>query len=273
VSAAEDPGFEALARRISKGAGFAVEAYKDKCVRRRIAVRMRACGVHTYADYQALLDRSPVEYDRLRDALTINVTRFYRNAETWNLLRRDILPALCAPGAGEIRIWSAGCASGEEAYTIAILAAEHFDRGGRAGELLRLAIDATDVDRQSLERAKVARYRRESLVEMPAELVRGYFEPTVPELQVVPRVRHRVSVRTLDLSTARPLRRNYQMIVCRNVLIYFDRPMQERLFRLFADSLVPGGYLVLGKVESLIGPVRDRLQLVDARERVFRRVA
>ena len=123
MSAADDPGFEALARRISKSAGFAVEAYKDKCVRRRIAVRMRACGVHTYADYQALLDRSPLEYDRLRDALTINVTRFYRNAETWNLLRRDVFPMLCGPEPGEIRIWSAGCSSGEEAYTIAILAA------------------------------------------------------------------------------------------------------------------------------------------------------
>jgi chemotaxis methyl-accepting protein methylase len=255
VSAADDPGFEALARRISKSAGFAVEAYKDKCVRRRIAVRMRACGVHTYADYQALLDRSPLEYDRLRDALTINVTRFYRNADTWNLLRREIFPKLCGPGPGEVRIWSAGCSSGEEAYTIAILAAEQFETAGRSRELRRLELDATDVVRQSLERA------------------RRYFEPAGPELQVVPRVRARVFVRTLDLSAGRPLRRDYQMIVCRNVLIYFDRPMQERLFQLFTDCLTPGGYLVLGKVESLVGPVRDRLQLVDARERVYRRPA
>ena len=273
MSAPEDPGFEALARRISQGAGFTVEAYKDKCVRRRIAVRMRACGVHTYADYQALLDRSPVECDHLRDALTINVTRFYRNADTWSLLRRDILPLLCAPGTGEIRIWSAGCSSGEEAYTIAILAAEQFERAGRSSELRRLAVDATDVDRQSLQRARAARYRPESLVELPAELARRYFEPVPPELQVVSRVRERVSVRILDLSGGRPLRRDYHMIVCRNVLIYFDRPMQERLLRLFTDSLAPGGYLVLGKVESLVGPVRDRLRLVDARERVYRRPA
>jgi chemotaxis methyl-accepting protein methylase len=273
VSGADDPGFEALARRISRSAGFAVEAYKDKCVRRRIAVRMRACGVHTYADYQALLDSSPAEYDRLRDALTINVTRFYRNAETWNLLRRDILPALCARESGEIRIWSAGCSSGEEAYTLAILAAEQFERSGRFAELRRLSIDATDVDRQSLDRAQAARYRRENLVEMPEDLVRRYFQHAGGELQVVPRVRDRVAIRTLDLSAGRPLRRDYHMIVCRNVLIYFDRPMQERLFLLFSECLVPGGHLVLGKVESLVGSVRDRLQLVDARERVFRRVA
>ncbi len=268
----DDPGFAALARKIS-GSGFAVEAYKDKCVRRRIAVRMRACGVHTYADYQALLDQSPTEYERLRDALTINVTRFYRNAETWNLLRRDLIPRLCAPASGEIRVWSAGCSSGEEAYTIAILAAEHLDRTGRSGELDRVVVDATDVDRLSLERAKAARYRPENLTEMPPELVNRYLEPVGPELQVVARVRQRVFVRRVDLSSSRPPHRDYHLVVCRNVLIYFDRPMQERLFQVFTDSLAPGGYLVLGKVETLFGAVRDRLLLVDPRERVYRRPA
>jgi chemotaxis methyl-accepting protein methylase len=268
----DEPGFAALARKIS-GAGFAVEAYKDKCVRRRIAVRMRACGVHTYADYQALLDRTPTEYERLRDALTINVTRFYRNAETWNLLRRDLIPRLCATGSGEIRVWSAGCSSGEEAYTIAILAAEHLERTGRSGELDRLVVDATDVDRLSLERAEAARYRPENLAEMPPELVQRYLEPAGPELQVVARVRARVFVRRVDLNAAPPPRRDYHMVVCRNVLIYFDRPMQERLLKIFTESLAPGGYLVLGKVETLFGAARDRLLLVDPRERVYRRPA
>jgi chemotaxis methyl-accepting protein methylase len=271
VTAADDPGFAALARKIS-GAGFAVEAYKDKCVRRRIAVRMRACGVHTYADYQALLERSPTEYERLRDALTINVTRFYRNADTWNLLRRDLIPRLCA-ASGEIRVWSAGCSSGEEAYTVAILAAEHLDRAGRSTELDRLVVDATDVDRLSLERAQAARYRPENLAEMPPELVDRYLEPVGPELQVVARVRRRVFVRRVDLNSSPAPRRDYHMVVCRNVLIYFDRPMQERLLQTFTDSLVPGGYLVLGKVETLFGTVRDRLLLVDPRERVYRRPA
>lgn len=269
----DDLGFAALARKIAKGAGLPVEGYKDKCVRRRIAVRMRACGVHSYADYQVILDTSPAEYERLRDALTINVTRFYRNAETWNLLRRDLMPRLCAPGTGRIRIWSAGCSSGEEAYTLAILAAEHLERTGRAGELGRLVVDATDVDRQSLERAEAARYRRENLVEMPAELVNRYLEPAGEQLQVVPRVRARVFVRRVDLGSGSPPNREYHMVVCRNVLIYFDRPMQERLFQIFTDSLAPGGYLVLGKVETLLGNVRERLVLVDPRERVYRRPA
>jgi chemotaxis methyl-accepting protein methylase len=269
----DDAGFAALARKISKGAGLPVEAYKDKCVRRRIAVRMRACGVHSYTDYQAILDTSPAEYERLRDALTINVTRFYRNADTWNLLRRDLIPRLCAAGSSQIRIWSAGCSSGEEAYTIAILAAEHLERTGRAGDLGRLVVDATDVDRQSLERAEAARYRRENLAEMPPELVTRYLQPAGQELEVVARVRARVFVRRVDLGSALPPNREYDMVVCRNVLIYFDRPMQERLFQIFTDSLAPGGYLVLGKVETLLGSVRERLVLVDPRERVYRRPA
>lgn len=170
-------------------------------------------------------------------------------------------------------MWSAGCASGEEAYTIAIIAADHLERTGRSGELDRLVVDATDVDRLSLERATAARYRPENLAEMPPELVSRYLEPAGPELQVVARVRGRVFVRRVDLSSAPSPRRDYHMVVCRNVLIYFDRPMQERLLQIFTDSLAPGGYLVLGKVETLFGTVRDRLVLVDPRQRVYRRPA
>ena len=268
---ADDAAFALLARQITQRSGFALDAYKDKCIRRRIAVRMRACGVHTYDDYRALLSQMPGEYDRLRDALTINVTRFYRNAETWNLLRREVLPALLDGSRAEVRVWSAGCASGEEPYTLAALAADHLDRAGRGDELARLTIDATDIDRVSLERARAACYRVEGLTEMPDDLARPYFEPAGHERRVVDRVRRRVLVRPLDLSRESPIRTDYDLILCRNVVIYFDRPMQERLFLTFAESLVPGGYLVLGKVETLFGAARDRLSLVDPRERVYRR--
>ena len=270
---ADDLDFAALSREITKTSGFALDAYKDKCIRRRIAVRMRACGVHTYEDYRMLLKRSPNEYERLRDALTINVTRFYRNAETWNLLRRDVLPALFDRRRGEVRAWSAGCSSGEEPYTLAVLAADHLDRAGRGDELSRLTVDATDIDRISLDRAHAAAYRSEGLTEMPDDLVRTYFEPAGDDRRVIDRVRRRVQVRALDLSREAPLRTNYDLILCRNVVIYFDRVMQERLFQTFTGALVPGGYLVLGKVETLFGAARERLILVDPRERVYRRPA
>ncbi|MGH7512172.1 MAG: CheR family methyltransferase [Gemmatimonadales bacterium] len=271
MTALDEAGFAELARKISEGSGFALDVYKDKCIRRRIAVRMRACGVHTYADYEALLDASPVEYERLRDALTINVTRFYRNAETWNLLRKELLPQLCSQHLNELRAWSAGCSSGEEAYTLAAVIAERLEQAGRPEQRPRVAIDATDVDRVSLERARAGRYRADTLTEMPPELVRAYLEPEGLEYRVAERVRRQVFVRHLDLSREPPPRADYHLIMCRNVVIYFDRPMQERLFQTFVGALAPGGLLILGKVETLFGPARDRLILVDPRERVWRR--
>jgi chemotaxis protein methyltransferase CheR len=273
VSPADDAAFAALSRQIARGAGVILEAYKDKCVRRRIAVRMRACGVHTYADYQALLERSPQEYECLRDALTINVTRFYRNADTWSLLRRELVPALVDGGRREFRAWSAGCSSGEEPYTLAMLVAEHLEQAGRPEALGRTRIEATDIDRVCLDRARAAIYRREMLSELPPELTAAYFQPAGSDLRVVERVRRLVTLSELDLSRQRPLRREYDLILCRNVVIYFDRATQERLFQVFADSLAPGGYLVLGKVETLLGPSRDRLRLVEPRERIYRRPA
>ena len=267
----DDPAFAALAQEIARSGGFTVQAYKDKCIRRRIAVRMRACGVHSYDDYRAVLTRSPLECERLRDALTINVTRFYRNAETWQAVRQTVLPTLLDRPRTEVRAWSAGCASGEEPYTLAILLAAYLDGLGRGGELARLSVDATDIDRLSLERARAASYRREGLTEMPAELAAGYFEDAGELRRVTEPVRRRVGVRFHDLNTEPPPRTGYDLILCRNVVIYFDRPMQERLFTRFADALAPGGFLVLGKVETLLGAARERLAMVDPRERIYRR--
>ncbi len=267
---ADDAAFAALTRKISREAGLTLDAYKDKCLRRRIAVRMRACGVHSFSDYQSVLDRSPAEYERLKDAITINVTRFYRNAETWNLLRGGLLQEVCVGDKGEVRAWSAGCSSGEEPYTLAILMADHFDRQGKPERLGRVTVDATDIDRQCLQRAKAGRYRREALAEIPGDLAERYFEHEGDECRVIERVRRRVFVQALDLNSEVPLRRDYRLILCRNVVIYFERPTQERVFTAFADSLAPGGLLVLGKVETLFGPPRERFTLLDPRERIYR---
>jgi chemotaxis methyl-accepting protein methylase len=273
TGAADDLAFESLARRISEGGGLAIGAYNTKCIRRRIAVRMRACGVHTYADYQHLLDHNPAEYEHLRDALTINVTRFFRNVETWERLAAGFLPPLWDPPSGALRIWSAGCSSGEEAYSLAILAAELAEARGHPEALERVQVDATDVDRESLRRAEAGQYRAEALMETPIALRARYFEPSGEEYQVVSRIRRQVRVRPLDLTQEQPAARAYDLIVCRNVVIYFDRAMQERLFGQFVQALRPEGLLVLGKVETLFGAAREQLTLLDARERIYRRPA
>jgi len=258
--APDERAFLALTEKISRARGMSCESYKNKCLKRRIAVRMRARGVHTYADYAELLDRDAREYQELLDALTINVTKFFRNVETWEALR----PYLVTLGESrpELRVWSAGCASGEEPYTIAILLLETLGEG-------RASIDATDIDRLSLERTRQATYPETAFTDMPADLRRRYFRDGQP----VQPVRDLVRVLPHDLTRDPPPRPVYDLIVCRNVVIYFERAAQERLFQTFVHTLAPTGVLVLGKVETLFGPARTRLTVEDPRERIYRKPA
>ena len=255
--------FEALTKKISQARGLSCESYKDKCLKRRIAVRMRARGVHTYADYGKLLDQDAREYQELLDALTINVTKFFRNPETWDALRPYL--HMLGETRPDVRVWSAGCASGEEPYTIAVLLLETLGEG-------RGSIDATDIDRLSLERTRRAMYPEAAFSEMPADLKRRYFRAGQP----VDAVRDLVRVRAHDLTRdppPAPPRGAYDLIVCRNVVIYFERAAQERLFQTFVHALSPGGVLLLGKVETLFGPARNQLTLDDPRERIYRKPA
>ncbi len=267
----DDAAFARLLGSVSSAVGMTLDAYKDKCIRRRVAVRMRACGSRDYDEYRALVEREPEELDRLKDALTINVTRFYRNPETWSALAGRFLPALWEANAGRLLAWSAGCASGDEPYTMAMLFAEQCRLAGRPEWSSRAAIHATDVDRASMERARAGVYRVEAFQDLPADLQDRYTVPDAAGRAVVPAIRERVTVAELDLSRATPLATAYQLIVCRNVVIYFDRPLQEQVFSLFVERLAPHGILVLGKVETLLGPARELVDLVDIRERIYRR--
>lgn len=265
----DDRAFRALTRQITRARGLACDAYKDRCLRRRIGVRMRARGVHTFAEYARLLEQDAREYDLLLDALTINVTKFFRNPEAWRALAPR-LEDVWAARAGRVRAWSAGCASGEEAYTVAVALAEAARRRHQAAWLDRARVDATDIDRESLVRAEAAEYPEAAFTETPPELVRRYFTDPPPR-RPRPELRRIVRVRKHDLTSEPPPAPPYDLIVCRNVVIYFDRPMQDRLFAAFADALAPGGLLLLGKVETVLGPARERLCVEDPRERVFRK--
>ena len=248
--------------------------YKDRCLKRRIASRMRACGVEGYLDYLDVLDQRPEELDRLLDALTINVTKFFRNRETWAWLETQALPALLAEREGRVRVWSAGCASGEEAYTLAMLLAMVLGRMGRSEWLPRVQIDATDIDRASLERTRAACYGVRAFDEAEPAVIERFTVPVAGvQRQVLPALRERVTVQRLDLTRESAVSPPYDLICCRNVVIYFDRDTQDRLMLGFADALGPGGYLVLGKVESILGTARVRFELVETRERIYRRSA
>ncbi|HEY0971352.1 MAG TPA: protein-glutamate O-methyltransferase CheR [Gemmatimonadales bacterium] len=265
-----DDGFAALTELIAATTGFRCGSYKERCLRRRLAVRMRARGVHTYDDYVRVLGGDPREWDRLLDALTINVTRLFRDPAAYAGIEREVVPRLWACGTGPIRAWSAGCSSGDEAYSLAVLFHRHAESLGQADCLDRVSIVGTDIDRGSLEAAALGRYPESAFADVPPELRARYFTGGSPA-EVVPELRAMTRFERRDLLHEPPPADDLDLILCRNVLIYFDRETQERLFSTFRDALRPGGFLVLGKVETLLGDSRRGFIPVLARERVFRR--
>jgi chemotaxis protein methyltransferase CheR len=266
----EAAALEALKGRIRARLGFNADLYKDKCLRRRLEVRMRVRGSGSFAEYGSLLDRDPAEYERLMDTLTINVTKFFRNQDTWEAIRSDVVPDLLRPDLQTVRIWSAGCASGEEAFSMAILLRERAEAEDRLADLQRIEILGTDIDRASLAAARTGGYPELSFEETPPEVRSRWFERGGPPFHIRPELRQGVSFEMADVISDPPPREQ-SLILCRNVIIYFEREVQERLFQMFYDALLPGGFLVLGRVETLLGPARGRFRPVSPRQRVYRK--
>jgi chemotaxis methyl-accepting protein methylase len=231
---------------------------------------MRARGVHTYRDYAAILDRDEREYELLLDALTINVTKLFRNWETFAAIADDVIPAIWPAGGEYIRCWSAGCASGEEPYSLAILL--HREAAKRRDEqaLSRMSILGTDIDRLSLKAAERGTFGEDAFADTPPTIRRRYFSSRPPHA-LDPSVKALVSFERRDLLHEATPSGGLDLITCRNVIIYFDRASQERLFQRFFDALIPGGFLVLGKVETLLGPTRNQFVPVNPRERIFQK--
>jgi len=269
---ADEPGFLALLKKIEREKGFRCSSYKDTCLRRRISVRMRAKSAATFADYAGILDTDQSEYDRLIQALTINVSRFFRNPETFACVATKVIPELIAARSLLIRVWSAGCATGEEPYSLAVLFREHAISAGDEKSLDRLRIIASDVDREALAVASRGRYADTAFVDTPPAVVERYFPVENGMHTVVPQIRNLVTFEQRDLLDGSGPGGRLHMIICRNVIIYFTRESQERLFERFHDLLLPGGFLVLGKVETLLGRSRELFAPVSSRERVFRRL-
>jgi chemotaxis methyl-accepting protein methylase len=265
-----DADFLALTQKIFRERGFACGSYKERCLRRRIAVRMRAKGVHSYRDYMRALDADAAEYERLLEAITINVTKLFRNWDVYDAIARLVVPAIWTRRGERMRVWSAGCASGEEPYSLGMLFHRHAHQRQHPERLHALEIVATDIDARILEIARRATYDEAAFTDTPAELRAAYFTPGAPAT-VAPDIRSLVTFVRHDLLRDAPPRAAFDLIVCRNVIIYFDRESQEMLFERFAQALAPGGFLVLGKVETLLGSARAELESVESRARIFRR--
>jgi len=258
--------------KITRERGFQCSSYKDKCLRRRIAVRLRARNILSCAEYARVLDGDEREYERLMRSLTVNVTKFFRNWETYAAIDQKVIPDLMGRSERELRIWSAGCSSGEEPYSVAILMHRYAAARRETARLDDVSIVGTDIDADCLAEAETAVYKDSTLGDTPPDLRRDYFSKVGGLNAVVPEVRRLVSFQSSDLLHFKTPVSNAHLIICRNVIIYFERPAQDALFAHFHQTLAPGGFLVLGKVETLLGESRGLFSPVNSRERIFRKL-
>jgi chemotaxis protein methyltransferase CheR len=245
-----DAQFRHIGQLVGRIAGIQLPHGKESLVRSRIARRLRALDLDSVQKYLDFVDADATrtELAEMVDVLTTNKTSFFRENEHFRLLEREVLPALGHRG-GPIRIWSAGCSTGEEPYTVAMIARDVL--GARADALRILA---TDISGHVLEKARVAEYDRERLADVPAALRDRHFEDARDGLlRVRCPTRDLVHFARLNLMAEWPMRGPFDVIFCRNVMIYFDKPTQERLVSRFADLLPDGGYLCVGHSESLSG--------------------
>ncbi|MBC7229848.1 MAG: protein-glutamate O-methyltransferase CheR [Actinobacteria bacterium] len=266
-----DFGLEVLLRQLQGELGLNFRQYKPNYLKRRIGVRMRATGCSDYLQYRQYLRQHPGEARRLINDLTINVTEFFRDGDVYEAIRRAVIPDILdykrRGGMWSLRAWSAGCATGEEPYSLAILILEALAReGGRTRWAAR--VTATDLDDKALERAKAARYEEVNL--LPGLELDDYFMPVEGGYAVRDEVRRLVRFLLLDLAKPPPLR-HLDLILCRNVLIYFERDRQSEIMEIFHRSLRPGGFLVLGKSEAIVGAAQSGFAPFRRRERIYRK--
>ncbi|HTY20808.1 MAG TPA: protein-glutamate O-methyltransferase CheR [Geobacteraceae bacterium] len=250
--------------------GFNLDIYKDKCIRRRIAIRVRATHCRTGEEYGELLREKNGESDRLLKVLTIHVSQFFRNSPTFEKLKTDIMPYLLERReVGErdrLTFWSVGCASGEEPYSLALILKEFYPREATRE---RIRILATDVDANVLDVARAGIYGEERIMEVQPASRERWFRCEEGKFHLLPEIKVMVDFEKRDLSD-RETFPDCDLILCRNVLIYFERRHQERILNGFADVLGKGGILVMGKSETLFGAIRSRFQTVCPIERIYR---
>jgi two-component system, chemotaxis family, CheB/CheR fusion protein len=258
--------FEALLAYLKQSRGFDFTSYKRSSLMRRVLVRMQTIGVKSFAAYLDFLQVDPEEFTRLFNTILINVTSFFRDAAHWDYLRDEILPHLTGAGGAvePIRIWSAGCASGEEAYSIAMLLAEAL---GFDAFRERVKIYATDVDEEALSQARHAVYPSRIAEDVPQPMLAKYFELQEDRYLFNKELRRSVIFGRHDLLQDAPISR-VDLLICRNCLMYFNTEAQARILARFHFALVPRGILFLGKAETLLAQ-SVTFEAIDVKRRLF----
>ncbi len=249
-NAQEDPTFEALLQYLKQTRGFDFTGYKRPSLMRLTSKRMQRVGVESYGDYLDYLEANPLELNELFDALLLNVTTFFRDLPAWNCLEQEVIPRILErkPNNELIRVWSAGCASGEEAYTIAILLAEAM---GEEAFRSQVKIYAIDLDEEAITRGRLATYTARELRNVPEALQEKYFDLSKNAYTFRSDLRRCVIFGRNNLVQDAPIG-HLDLLICRNTLMYFNAETQARVLARFHFALKEQGFLFVGKAEMLL---------------------
>jgi chemotaxis protein methyltransferase CheR len=266
-----DDEFHYLVQKASKSSGIALTGYRDIYLKRRIDLRMKAVGIDSYATYAKLLDKNKNEMTEFLNTITINVTEFMRDKTPFMFFRNEILPNLVERKKRSqnnlVRFWSAACSNGEEPYSVGICSREVLPSDWS------ISIYATDIDEDSLSRASKGIYSTEQLKNLDSSLIHKYFEPSGKDFKVknIPKL----SIRFVrhDLTNGLPISKHFDAVFCRNVMIYFNEEQKVKMLTDFYDSLSEGGYLIIGKSETLPEDIRALFAAVSVKEKIFKKIS
>jgi len=242
------------------------EYYRESYLKRRLKIRLTATNTKTYSAYIQYLKANPSEYDILIKDLTINYTKFFRDPDVFSFLKKTILPELFSSKRW-VRIWSAGCATGEEPYSVAMLVHELLKHRMKD---CRVSIYASDLDRSALAKAKSGEYTSRMVQGVEERILNRYFEFDNDVYTVKNFVKQPIHFEEQDLMTP-PRHRNLDVILCRNVMIYFSKEIQRKIYMNFYDSLRYGGYLITGKTELVPGEVSRKFVDINAKCRIYKK--
>lgn len=221
-----------------------LNAYKEKQMKRRIDTLIAKHKIDGYDKYVQVLKTDSVKFEEFVNYLTINVSEFYRNVEQWEILDKEIIPELIKKYGKRLKIWSAACSTGDEPYSLVMAFSRHLP-------LEQIKILATDIDKQVIAKAKTGLYSEKSIENVPQDLKDKYFTKVGNSYQISEKIKERVEFKQHNLLKD-PYPADCNIIVCRNVLIYFTEEAKEDIYRKFHEAISPSGILFIGSTEQIM---------------------
>ncbi|MBU3981137.1 MAG: protein-glutamate O-methyltransferase CheR [Proteobacteria bacterium] len=271
---------ELIFKGLDERYGIDFSLYRESTIKRRLARRMAATDSGDYLDYFYALEKNPEEYENLLRDLTIKVSHFFRNRHLFQTLDNDIFPDIINNKKGKndrtLRIWGAGCAFGEEIYSVAITLLEYLKKTKKRVDDYDMSIFGTDIDEQALSKAKLGIYDKNAVRNVKKEILDHYFIMRCDHYQLIDSIKNLVNFTKNDLTSEKHISppsgviANYDLILCRNTLIYFSAALQQRAFLNFIRSLNPRGYLVLGGSESIPNDFKDYFILTNLKDKIYK---